>query len=164
MLNKMKRIFIPMLLAIALASCTASNSNSPNEIDQTMIIKKPSPYSASETIDRLENILNAKGLTVFTRVDHAAGAKKVDLALGGSELIIFGNPKLRTPLMQENPEMGLDLPLKALAYTDADGQTYLKYIAPASLETRHNIQTNKAVIEKMTGALDAMTSKAVEAE
>ena len=164
MSNKIKRIFIPMLLAIALASCTASNSNSPNEIDQTMIIKKPSPYSASETIDRLENILNAKGLTVFTRVDHAAGAKKVDLALGGSELIIFGNPKLGTPLMQENPEMGLDLPLKALAYTDADGQTYLTYIAPASLETRHNIQTNKAVIEKMTGALDAMTSKAVEAE
>ena len=164
MSNKIKRIFIPMLLAIALASCSASNSNSPNEIDQNMIIKKPSPYSASETIDRLENILNAKGLTVFTRVDHAAGAKKVDLALGGSELIIFGNPKLGTPLMQENPEMGLDLPLKALAYTDADGQTYLTYIAPASLETRHNIQTNKAVIEKMTGALDAMTSKAVEAE
>ena len=99
MSNKMKRIFIPMLLAIALASCTASNSKTPNEIDHTMIIKKPSPYSATETIDRLENILNAKGLTVFTRVDHGAGAAKVDLALGGSELIIFGNPKLGLSLI-----------------------------------------------------------------
>lgn len=164
MSNKIKRIFIPVLIVIALASCTASNSKTLNEIDQTMIIKKPSPYSASETIDRLENILNAKGLTVFTRVDHGAGAAKVDLKLGASELIIFGNPKLGTPLMQENPEMGLDLPLKALAYTDADGQTYLTYTAPASLETRHNIQTHSAIIEKMTGALDAMTNKAVEAE
>ena len=63
MSNKMKQIFIPVLIVIALASCTASNSKTLNEIDQTMIIKKPSSYSASETIDRLENILNAKGLT-----------------------------------------------------------------------------------------------------
>ena len=129
-----------------------------------MIIKKASPYSAEQTIDRLENILNAKGLTVFTRVDHAAGATKAGLELGASELIVFGNPKMGTPLMQENPEIGLDLPLKALAYTDANGQTYLTYTATSALQTRHNIRKNSAVIEKMTGALDAMTSKAVSAE
>ena len=129
-----------------------------------MIITKASPYSAGQTIDRLEAILTAKGLTVFARVDHAAGAKKVDLDLLDSELIIFGNPKLGTPLMIESPQMGLDLPLKALAYTDANGQTYLTYTAPETLKARHNISENLAIIEKMTGALDAMTNKAVEAE
>ncbi len=166
MSNLVKQIFIPILTAIALTGCNAANSNPETleEVIQPMIIKKPSPYSAGETIDRLENILNAKGLTVFTRVDHGAGAAKVDLDLGASELIIFGNPMLGTPLMQENPEMGLDLPLKALAYTDETGQTFLTYMAPATLQTRHNISANTAIIEKMTGALDAMTSKAVSPE
>lgn len=154
------------MVALTLASCQQSSQSTTqtHEVTAPMIITKASPYSAGQTIDRLEAILTAKGLTVFARVDHAAGAKKVDLDLLDSELIIFGNPKLGTPLMIESPQMGLDLPLKALAYTDANGQTYLTYTAPETLKARHNISENLAIIEKMTGALDAMTNKAVEAE
>lgn len=126
-----------------------------------MIIKKASPYAVKDTIDRLENILISKGLTVFTRVDHSAGAKNVGIDMTDSELIIFGNPKLGTPLMLENSQIGLDLPLKALAYTDTSRQTYLSYTAPATLQSRYDISENSGIIDKMTGALDAMTSAAV---
>lgn len=155
------------IIAAVLIACqpTFRTTAVPTEdITTPMIIKKASPYSAQKTIDRLENILKSKGLTVFTRVNHAAGAKSVDIDMTDSELIIFGNPKLGTLLMLENLQMGLDLPLKALAYTDDAGQTYLTYVAPQTLQSRHDISANSAVIEKMTGALDAMTSKAVEAE
>ena len=143
------------------ASTTSSSQPLTQDITAPMIIKKSSPFSAGETLDRLENILTSKGLTVFTRVNHAAGAKNVGIDMTDSELIIFGNPKLGTPLMLENPQMGLDLPLKALAYTDASGQTYLTYTAPATLQDRHDISENTGIIAKMTGALDAMTSAAV---
>ena len=163
---KLHTVITSLFIAAALSACqphTHNSNNTPQTQDITapMIIKKASPYSAGETIDRLENILTAKGLTVFTRVNHAAGAKKVGIDMAGSELIIFGNPKLGTPLMLENPAMGLDLPLKALAYTDANGQTYLTYTAPAELQSRHRISENSGIIAKMTGALDAMTSAAV---
>jgi uncharacterized protein (DUF302 family) len=157
-------IALGVLMACQADHTTASPQTQTQENIQPMIIKKPSAYSASETIDRLETILNAKGLTVFTRVNHAAGAKSAGLEMSDSELIIFGNPKLGTPLMVESPEMGLDLPLKALAYSDASGQTYLSYTAPSTLSDRHGITVNSGVIEKMTGALDAMTSKAVSAQ
>jgi len=153
-----------LLAACHTAPSTASAQIQTQENLTPMIIKKASAHSAADTITRLENILNAKGLTVFTRVNHAAGAKNVGLEMADSELIIFGNPKLGTPLMLENPEIGLDLPLKALAYTDSTGQTYLSYTAPAALQDRHGIAVNSGVIEKMTGALDVMTNKAVSAE
>ena len=162
-----KYLITTCMVAAALSACqqTSQPPAVPTEdIIAPMIIKKASPYTAGQTIDRLEKILTSKGLTVFTRVDHAAGAKSVDIEMMDSELIIFGNPKLGTPLMLENPQMGLDLPLKALAYTDASGQTYLTYVAPQTLQSRHDISANSAIIEKMTGALDAMTNKAVEAE
>ena len=162
-----KYIIANCMAALALTACqpTAQTTATPTEdITTRMIITKASPYSAGKTIDRLEAILTTKGLTVFTRVNHAAGAKKVGIEMADSELIIFGNPKLGTPLMLEAPTMGLDLPLKVLAFTDGKGQTHLTYTAPEALQSRHNISDNRAIIEKMTGALDAMTNKAVEAE
>ncbi len=122
-------------------------------------IQKKSSYSVSETIDRLENALKSKSITVFARVDHAAGAASVGEQLADSQLLIFGNPKLGTPLMQEQPLMGLDLPMKALAWKDAKGQVWLSYLKPSVLQKRHELK-NSAVIEKMTGALDGLTSKA----
>ena len=123
-------------------------------------ISKKSPYPVDKTLDRLETILKKKGITVFTRVDHGAGAKRVDLALQTSQLLIFGNPKLGSPLMKEAPMMGLELPMKALAWEDQNGQVWLSYLKPSVLQSRHNL-SNQAIIQKMTGALDAMTSKAV---
>jgi len=165
--SPMKLILTGLATSALMIACHAPDTSIASAQTQVqdnitpMIIKKASAHSATVTIDRLETVLKAKGLTVFTRVNHAAGAKGVGIEMADSELIIFGNPKLGTPLMLENPEMGLDLPLKALAYTDASGQTYLSYTAPAALKERHAITVNSAVIEKMTGALDAMTSKAV---
>ncbi len=170
----MTKRFAPLIYsAVAALTCLSacSGPSSPpqaaaaaNDSEHNMIIQKASAHDAVTTIDRLENILNAKGLTIFTRVSHSAGAKKVGIDMAASELIIFGNPKLGTPLMIENPQMGLDLPLKALAYTDEAGKTFLTYTAPSALQSRYGITKNTAVIEKMTGALDAMTNKAVEAE
>lgn len=123
-------------------------------------INKKSPYSVAKTLDRLENIVKKKGITVFARVDHGAGAKKVGKELHASELLIFGNPKMGSPLMQEAPMMGLELPMKALTWKDASGQVWLSYLKPVILQQRHQLK-NSAIINKMTQALDAMTSQAV---
>ncbi|MCW9006111.1 MAG: DUF302 domain-containing protein [Gammaproteobacteria bacterium] len=124
-------------------------------------INKKSPYSVAKTLDRLENIVKNKGITVFARVDHGAGAKKVGKDLHASELLIFGNPKMGSPLMQEAPIMGLELPMKALAWEDASGQVWLSYLKPEILQQRHQLK-NSVIINKMTRALDAMTQQAVD--
>ena len=123
-------------------------------------INKKSMYSVAKTLDRLENIVKKKGITVFARVDHGAGAKKVGKQLHASELLIFGNPKMGSPLMQASPLMGLELPMKALAWQDKSGQVWLSYLKPAVLQQRHQLK-NDTIINKMTQALDAMTQQAV---
>jgi len=123
-------------------------------------IQKQSPYNVSETLDRLEKVLKKKGITIFARVDHKYGAKKVGLHMQPTQLLIFGNPKMGTPLMNENPLMGLDLPMKALAWEDKKGQVWLVYTNPSELQRRHKIK-NAQVIKKMTAALDGLTNKAI---
>lgn len=97
----------------------------------------PSAHGAKETIDRLASEVKSKGLTVFARVDHAAGAKEVGMALRPTELLIFGNARGGTPLMQICQTIGIDLPLKALAWEDADGKVWLSYNEPAWVAARH---------------------------
>ena len=80
------------------------------------IISQPSPYSVTETVDRLEAILQAKGITIFVRIDQRAEAKKVGLSLRPTQLLLFGNPEAGTPLMVAEPTIALDLPLKLLAW------------------------------------------------
>ena len=123
-------------------------------------INKKSDYSVAKTLDRLENIVKKKGITLFVRVNHGAGAKAVGKPLHASELLIFGNPKMGSPLMQASPLMGLELPMKALAWEDASGQVWLSYLKPAVLQQRHQLK-NDGIIKKMTQALDAMTQLAV---
>jgi uncharacterized protein (DUF302 family) len=91
----------------------------------------PSAHGAKETMDRLEAEVKAKGLTVFARVDHAAGAKEAGMALRPTELLIFGNAKGGTPLMQALQTTGIDLPLKALVFEDVNGKVWLSYNEPA---------------------------------
>ncbi len=124
-------------------------------------INKKSPYSVPVTLDRLQSALESKGITIFVRVDHGAGAKKVNTPLQESQLLIFGNPKLGSPLMKEAPMMGLDLPMKALAWKDANGQVWLSYLKPSVLQNRHQLKQT-GIIKKMAGALNAMTNKAIE--
>ncbi len=151
------------LLAISTIVAAAASmlaAASPALADDIVIAKK-SNASVAETIDRLAAALEAKGVRIFARVDHGAGAKSVDMDLRPSELLIFGSPKLGTPLMQSNPLIGLDLPMKALAWEDDDGTVYLTYTAPAELKDRHNIDDRDEVFAKMEQALDGFTEQAV---
>jgi uncharacterized protein (DUF302 family) len=114
-----------------------------------------------ETMDRLVAELQAKGLTIFARVDHAAGAREAGLELRPTELVIFGNAKGGTPLMQANQAIGIDLPLKALVWQDASGDTWLSYNDPAWLAQRHGLGNEvKAPVKAMTAMLGAVTRAA----
>ncbi len=103
------------------------------------IITQPSPYSVTETIDRLEAMLQAKGITIFVRIDQRAEAKKVGLSLRPTQLLLFGNPKAGTPLMVAEPTIALDLPLKILAWEAADGEVWLSYNDPDYLKQRYSL-------------------------
>jgi uncharacterized protein (DUF302 family) len=123
-------------------------------------IVKPSKYSVAETLDRLTKALKSKGITIMARVDHAGGAEKAGLKLKPTQLLIFGNPKLGTPLMQTNRGIGLDLPMKVLAWQDDKGQTWVTYTKPDVLKARYNIKGKDGIFAKMTGALSKLTGKA----
>jgi uncharacterized protein (DUF302 family) len=111
-------------------------------------------------MDRLETAVKAKGMTVFARIDHAAGAKAVGLSLRPTELLIFGNAKGGTPLMQSAQTIGIDLPLKALVWEDASGKTWLSYNDPSWLAKRHGLgHETEPAVSAMTAAL-AATAKA----
>ncbi len=100
-----------------------------------------SMFGPRETMDRLAGAVTAKGMTVFARIDHAAGATAVNLTLAPTEVLIFGHAKGGTPLMQARQTIGIDLPLKALVWQDAEGKTWLSYNEPAWLARRHHLGT-----------------------
>jgi uncharacterized protein (DUF302 family) len=129
---------------------------------QAELIRKQSSHSVTETIDRLEAIVKEKDLAVFARIDHAAAAKKADLELRPTQLLIFGSAKVGTPLMQARQTMGLDLPLKALAWQDENGQVWLAYEAPPDLAAAHGLPKDNPVIKRITATLDGFTSAAVK--
>ena len=120
-----------------------------------------SSFGPEETMNRFEAEVRAKGMTVFARIDHAAGAAAVGLPLRPTDLLIFGNAKAGTPLMQSVQTIGIDLPLKALAWQDASGTTWLTYNDPGWLAQRHGLdEGTKAAVNAMTAALDAIARKA----
>jgi uncharacterized protein (DUF302 family) len=113
-------------------------------------------------MDRLETEIRAQGMAVFARIDHAAGAAEVGLTLAPTELIIFGNARGGTPLMQLVQTVGIDLPLKALVWEDASGATWLSYNEPSWIAQRHGVTNAEPVLNKMSAALSAMSRKATE--
>ncbi len=114
-----------------------------------------------ETVERLLAAIAAKGLTVFARVDHAAGAAEVGLPLRPTELVVFGNAKGGTPLMQREQTIGIDLPLKALVWQDADGHTWLAYNDPAWIVERHGVAPESLPkLKMMTELLAGLASEA----
>jgi uncharacterized protein (DUF302 family) len=104
------------------------------------VIDLSSPYPVKETADRLEALLKAKGVVIFARIDQQAAAAKVGLAMRPVELLIFGDPKTGTLLMDKFPSLALDLPLKALAWESADGRFWLSYNSPEYLAARHELE------------------------
>ncbi len=125
------------------------------------LVTMPSKHSVKETIDRLDAAVKAKGLTVFARIDHAGGATAVGMALRPTELLIFGNAKGGTPLMQAQQTIGIDLPLKVLASEDAAGKVWLAYNDPAWLAARHGIAAETAAVSAaLAGALAGLAQHA----
>jgi uncharacterized protein (DUF302 family) len=118
-----------------------------------------SPYSVPETLKRLESVLHARNLTVFARIDHSGEAEKVGLTMHPTQLIIFGSPKSGTPVMVASPTVAIDLPLKALAWEDADGKVWLSYNSPEYLKRRHEIPDE--LVKNIAGA-GAALEKAIE--
>ena len=119
-----------------------------------------SSFGPKETMDRLEAEIRANGMEVFARIDHAAGAAKVRLTLALTELIIFGNARGGTPLMQSVQTVGIDLPLKALVWQNASGKTWLSYNEPNWIARRHGIHNAQAVLNKMAGVLRTISRQA----
>ena len=125
------------------------------------LIKHESAHSVTETADRFEKIAKSKGLTLFSRVDHQTNAKSVGLALRPTEVIIFGNPKVGTLLMQCAQDVAIDLPQKILVSEDADHKVWLSYNAPSYLMKRHGITGCDEVVNKISGALSKLAKAAV---
>jgi len=113
----------------------------------------PSPHDVATTMDKLEAVVTEKGMTVMARVDHGANASKVDLELRPTQLLIFGNPKVGTPLMLCSQSIAIDLPQKMLVWQAEDGKVYLGYNDPAHLKERHATQGCDEVFGKVSGAL-----------
>ncbi len=125
------------------------------------LVRVQAAGDVATTMDALEAAVTGAGATVFARVDHAGGAAKVDLDLAPSQVLIFGNPKLGTPAMQDDPMAGLFLPLKVLVYQDGAGQVWLAYEDPrAMFEDLGGIRADAKYLDMMTGALGKLTGKA----
>lgn len=148
----MKKL-VALGLVLFLASFAASAS------DGLMTLE--SHYSVKETADRFENIVKSKGLTVFLRVDHQKNASGVSLDLRPTEIIVFGNPKVGTPLMQCAQNVAIDLPQKVLVSEDADNKVWLSYNDPVYLKNRHDIEGCDEVIKKVSGVLAKLSKAAV---
>jgi uncharacterized protein (DUF302 family) len=116
----------------------------------------------ADTANRLVAAAEAKGLTIFARIDHAAGAAAVGSQLAPTELVILGSPKIGTALMQCGHTVAIDLPFKALIWQDAEGKVWLSYNAPQYLAERHGLTGCEGPLEKATGALAGLAKAATQ--
>ena len=155
---KVCRIVRFLILSVAII---CSNNVRANDVDGLVLF--PSTHSVVETIDKQAAVLESKGMKIFTRVDHSAGAAGAGMELRPTQLLIFGNPKVGTPLMICSQSIALDLPQKMLAWEAEDGKVYLGYNDPAYLKRRHNTEGCDEVLSRVSGALEnfakAATSK-----
>ena len=139
-------------LSLALAATTAAAADG--------LVALKSPYPAKETMSRFEDNAKQRGLTVFARIDHAAGATRIGKTLRPTEVLIFGNPQGGTPLMECAQTMGIELPLKALVWEDAQGQVWLGYNDPAWLASHHGA-TQCPAAQAVGKALSSLAETAV---
>jgi uncharacterized protein (DUF302 family) len=131
-----------------------------SEVHVAGLVTVASEFGPKETMDRLEKEIRGKGLTVFARIDHAAGATEAGLKLRPTELIIFGNARGGTPLMQASQTSGIDLPLKILVWEDAESRTSVSYNDPGWIVERHGLNVPAETIDNLKAALEAISTKA----
>src|SRR5215813_14787939 len=149
-------IFLRMLALIAAICLSGAHAMAAEGL-----ITVKSNFGPKETMNRLEAEVKAKGMTVFAHIPHAAGAAAVGVPLRPNDVLIFGNAKVGTPLMQSAPTIGIDLPLKVLVWQDAEGSTWLSYNDPAWLARRHGIGSDaEATVKTLAGALATVTAAA----
>ena len=129
---------------------------------ENALVSVKSAHGVPETADRLEAMLKEKGMTVFIRIDHGEGAKQVGKTLRPTELLIFGNPKVGTPLMQCGQSIGIDLPQKALIWEDEAGEVWVSYNNPVYLANRHDLKGCEEVLEKVAKALANFANAATQ--
>lgn len=147
----LKQIIAVATLLVSSASALA--------VDGLIAVK--SPFSPKETMNRFEKNVEARGLKVFARIDHAAGAATIGKTLRPTELLIFGNPKGGTPLMECAQTAGIDLPLKALVWEDASGEVWLGYDSPSYIAQRHT-NSKCAVVDSLQKVLSELTAASVK--
>lgn len=151
-----KRILLSLVLGLAATQAFAEANG---------VITLQSQSSVSETLDKLDANLQAKGMNIFVRVDHSAGAKKVGKDLADTQLLIFGNPKIGTPLMQCQRSVAIDLPQKMLAWQDDDGKVWLSYNDPLYLAERHGVNMDNPcypILERVSKALNNFATQATK--
>lgn len=145
----MKKIFLLSTLFILAISSMASG-----------IVNVASDFSVKETAERMETILMKKGMKIFNHINHSEGAKNVGIDLRDTELIIFGNPKVGSPLIKCQQTVALDLPQKALIWEDENQKVWISYNDPKYLVKRHNLKGCEKVLGKVEGALAGITKAA----
>lgn len=124
------------------------------------LVRTESKRTVKETVDRLVAEIEKRGIKVVARVDHSAAARAAGLELPPTEVLVFGNPKLGTPLMQSNPSIGIDLPMTMLTWQDAAGKVWIGYNPPETLKTRHAVTGHDQIFTTMRGALEAIAAGA----
>jgi uncharacterized protein (DUF302 family) len=131
-----------------------------SDVADTELVTLPSAHRVSETVERLKGLLAQKGIEVFAHIDHAAGARQVGLPLRPTQVLIFGNPKAGTPLMQSQQTIGLDLPLRVLVWEDGAGQVWLTYRRPEYLAQRHHVAGHDEAVKALDTGLAALARAA----
>ena len=146
---------------LAIAVGTKSANTLPTPTPTGMVVKQ-SPHSVAETTERFISTAEARGITVMATVDHAQNASGVDLSLRPTRVVLFGNPRLGTPLMQCEQSIAIDLPQKMLIWEDETGQVSIAYNDPRYLGGRHRLSgCGSEVIERIAGALDGLSGSAI---
>ena len=153
------RLMVLLLTVVALAPIGPARAG-PGGPEGLIMMK--SQYSVQTTLDRLSAAVEAKGLRIFARIDHSANAAGVGAELRPAQVLIFGNPKLGTPLMQGNPSVAIDLPQRVLAYRDGKDTVWLAYTDPAHLADRHDITDQDARLDRIGKALHALAREATQ--
>lgn len=147
----MTKLLLTTSLLLALCGNAFANDNG--------LVTKPSKYSVAETLNRLETVVKAKGITVFLRVDHSGDAEKVGMKMRPTQLLVFGHPKAGTPVMLSAQSAAIDLPLKALAWEDEAGKVWVSYNSPAYLQKRHGFNDE---LVKNVAAVGGLVDAALE--
>lgn len=147
-------------LAVPLVGLALQASAAENPVkEKNGIVDVPSNHSVDETVERVKNILQSKGITLFALVDHSGEAEKVGMKMPPTKLLIFGNPKGGTPLMQAAPRVAIDLPLKILVWEDGQGKVWLSYNSPEYLQERHGLPQDLLQNIAVVGTLAAKAAE-----